>query len=316
MSCIFPINRLNETPMDTTKTEPQRMRSPLPEEIATVYTEETELHWRRIISAILAVLAALTMVGWILMNSISAEQAAEVISAKPTIEESETGVQREAVADAESEPRILQLEEAIPAIPAVPAAPAPAEPLAVEPAEPAPAEPAPTTTADSPSAPPQSAVPPLLEEVAPLEANVPETPASLLPPETAPDEFMDDPVDTSLAQVTRNPQYVSSLQLTSGLQNKNPTDVLDAQIMLGDRTLVKIYAYSELTNLKGEKVFHEWYLGDKRMARVPVGVYLNDMRASSSKYIDRTMAGDWRLEITRANGEKLGRMDFRVHAGS
>lgn len=313
MSCIFSINRLTETPMDTTKIEPQRMRSPLPEEIATVYTEETELHWRRIITAILAVLAALTMVGWILMNSISAEQAAEVISAKPSAEESETGVQSEAVADAQPEPRILQLEEAIPAIPAVPA---PAEPLAAEPAESVPAAPAPTTTADSPSAPPQSAVPPLLEEVAPLEANVPEMPASLLPPETAPDEFMDDPVETNLAQVTRNPQYVTSLQLTSGLKNKNPTDVLDAQIMLGDRTLVKIYAYSELTNLKGEKVFHEWYLGDKRMARVPVGVYLNDMRASSSKYIDRTMAGDWRLEITRANGEKLGRMDFRVHAGS
>jgi hypothetical protein len=303
MSCIS-LNQLPiEIAMDTTTKKTQRMRATLPEELSLVYTEETELHWQRIITAILVVLALLTAIGWILMNSISAEKAAQVISAKPEVEETgseaseKAGVKtsgNKSPAAAEIEPKIQQLDNAVPSVPNLNEGP-------------------PGTPQDQP----QTATPNLAVKVLPLYAHMPDKPMVSAAPPPVGGKFLETPrKKEDAAQITRNPFYIGSLQLTSRLKNKSPTDLLGAEITLGDRQLVKVYAYSELTNLKGEKVFHVWYQGDKRMARIPVGVYLDDMRASTSKYIDQTMGGDWHLEITRANGEQLGRMDFRVNADS
>lgn len=285
--------------MDTTTNKPQRIRSPLPEEISTVYSEETELHWRRIITAILVVLGVLTLVGWILMNSISAQKAAEVISSIPASEKAKVDKDEVSKAATEVKPRIQPLEEAIPEVPAVN-----------------------ETLTEVPLEKPQSAVPIKLGETEPLYVNVWGAPAlaeiplvqTTVPLATA--RFLATPDLNDAAQITRNPAFVSTLLLTSQLKDKNPTDQLDARITINGKELVKVYAYSELTNLKGERVFHDWYRGEKRVARVPVGVYLDEMRASSSKYIDQNMAGDWHMEITRANGEQLGRLDFRVESES
>lgn len=275
--------------MDTTTRKTQRTRASLPEELSLVYTEETELHWRRIITAILVVVALLTAIGWILMNTISAQKAAEVISAQPDVEETRSG--EDAAAAVEVEPKIQQLDEAIPEVPRFQDA-------------------VPATSQEKP----QTVAPNLTEQILPLYAHMPDKPVLQAPPVVIVNDFLRAPEEEDVVQVTRDPFYVGSLQLTSALENKSPTDRLSGEIRLGDRQLVKVYAYSELTNLKGEQIYHEWYQGNKRVARIPVGVYLDDMRASSSKYIDQTMLGDWRLEITRANGQQLGRMDFRVNA--
>lgn len=297
--------------METTGNQTQRTRSPLPEDLATVYTVETELHWQRIVTAVLALLALLTVIGWIMMNAISVEKAAEVINAKPTVETSQNQP------DQPAKPAMLQLDEAIPALPVNPQAPASQQTRAGAGAQ--------------LEEQPQSAAPGLADKAEPalaqqadaqtdaqtdVKIDMTDDVKSPAVKTADSDKFLDQPGPADAAQITRNPHYVSTLQLTSALDNKSPTDLLEAQITLGGRSLIKIYAYSQLTNLKGEQVFHEWYQGDKRVARIPVGVYLDDMRASSSKYIDQTMSGDWHLDITRANGERLGRMDFRVNVGS
>lgn len=277
--------------MDTTTTDKtQRMRPGLPEELSIVYTEETELHWQRIISAILIVLAVLTVLGWILMNTVSAEKAAQVITAEPDVLNSIVEESTQTLPATELKAPVKDLESTIPALPQF-------EKQAEE------------------TSIPQSALPNVVQDMLPLYAHMPKKPLQAPAPPLVQDGFVQREASDS-TQLTLDPNYVGTLQLTSNLSNKNPTDLLGGEINMDGQQLIKLYAYSELTNLKGERVFHEWYKGSKRMARIPVGVYLDNMRASSSKYIDPTMAGDWHLKIVRHNGEQLGRMDFRVNADS
>lgn len=277
--------------MDTTTTDKtQRTRPGLPEELSIVYTEETELHWQRIISAILIVLAVLTVLGWILMNTVSAEKAAQVITAEPDVLNSIVEDSTKTLPATELNAPVKDLESTLPALPQF-------EKQAEE------------------TSIPQSALPNVVQDMLPLYAHMPKKPLQAPAPPLVQDSFVEREASDS-TQLTLDPNYVGTLQLTSNLSNKNPTDLLGGEINMDGQQLIKLYAYSELTNLKGERVFHEWYKGSKRMARIPVGVYLDNMRASSSKYIDPTMAGDWHLKIVRRNGEQLGRMDFRVNADS
>lgn len=292
--------------MDTT-TNSQMAGPGLPEDISTAYRESTEYHWRRIITAILITLASLTLMGWLLMNLISVEDAAKVASAvqvEPELPLSKVGT----AAASEAEPEIQKLEQAIP----------PVETTVND-----------TLTITETNA-PDTPAPELLTEILPLTSAISEAPAEKKPteeladnssaiaapalstPTLSPPTVSGYGLPVDLAPVTRNPEFVGALQLTSDLENKDPTDRLGAEIVLGDRDIIRVYAYSELNNLKGEHVFHVWYRDDERVARIPVGVYLDSMRASSSKYINRNMVGDWRMEIVRPNGERLGRVDFRV----
>lgn len=267
------------------------MRTGLPEEISTVYTEETELHWQRIISAALVVLAMLTVLGWILMNAVSAEKAAEVITAEPDLL---NNIVEEA---GEKAPKAVELSSGIEdlesAIPALPELEKQAEEVSI----------------------PQTALPNVIQDLLPLYAHMPRKPVETPAPPLIQDGFVQENASDP-TQLTLDPNYIGTLQLTSRLSDKNPTDLLGGEINMDGQQLIKVYAYSELNNLKGERVYHEWYRGSKRMARIPVGVYLDNMRASTSKYIDPSMAGDWHLKIIRNNGEQLGRMDFRVNADS
>lgn len=305
--------------MDTTPKGTQRMRAALPDELSTVYTEETELHWRRIISACLVVLALLTTMGWILMNAVSAERAAQVISSTTGPEEPEEETASQPAV--EPEPLIQQLDEAIPPTPGFNGNLNNNVDSGIEPSlnksldkglYNSPDE----TLTRVPAAAPQTLAPNLAAKILPLYVHMPGKPITVDNPPLLDRRFIKESDEKPIPQVTLNPLYIDTLQLTSALKDKNPTDLLDAEIVLEGDKLMKVYAYSELTNLKGERVFHDWYRGTERVARVPVGVYLDDMRASTSKYIDQTMAGDWHLEITRPNGERLGRVDFRVRVES
>ncbi|WP_373284933.1 DUF2914 domain-containing protein [Marinobacter halophilus] len=71
--------------------------------------------------------------------------------------------------------------------------------------------------------------------------------------------------------------------------------------------LIRIYLFTEIQGMKGQLHFHDWYLENERVARVEIRPSVDPMRASSAKYIDRHMLGDWRVEVVTEEGELLAK---------
>ncbi len=190
-------------------------------------------------------------------------------------------------ASAASEP-LLQPSASRPAAPD-PAAPDPAapelatpEPAATEPVTPQPAAPQPAT--------PQPAAPPsALADASNPEADSPAGPEYTI---ATPD--------------------LLRLQLSWTVRDFEPLDRIESVVSLAGRDLLRVYLFTELAGSSGQTVYHDWYLGDTRVARVPVRVTRDPMRISTSKRINSSMLGGWRAEAVREDGSLLGRVVFRV----
>ena len=101
-------------------------------------------------------------------------------------------------------------------------------------------------------------------------------------------------------------------QLTHRVKNSEPVDKLGSVISMNDDTLIRVYLFTGMEGLKGETLYHDWYLSGKRMARVKINVKNNKTSASSSKFIDRHMTGDWRVKVTTSRGDELVSARFNV----
>lgn len=105
---------------------------------------------------------------------------------------------------------------------------------------------------------------------------------------------------------------IARAQITHQIINREPVEKLGHTIAMSEAGIIRVYLFTEMQNLKGETVYHDWYLGDKRMARVTLNVRYDRTRASSSKYINRQMAGDWRVMVTNRAGDLLVSAQFNV----
>lgn len=114
------------------------------------------------------------------------------------------------------------------------------------------------------------------------------------------------------AAVTIQSPHLLRAQLTSAIESREPTDTLPTTVSMAGEDLIQVYFFTQLEGLKGHTVFYNWYLDGKRLAQVPVRAHLDRMRASSSKNINRSMLGQWRVEAVTGDGQKLGYGEFTV----
>lgn len=74
--------------------------------------------------------------------------------------------------------------------------------------------------------------------------------------------------------------------------------------------LIKLYAYSQVKQLAGEKLTYRWLRGTTVVANVEVGVGSDDWRSHASKYLSKDMRGPWRVELRTGTGELLAFSEF------
>lgn len=86
-----------------------------------------------------------------------------------------------------------------------------------------------------------------------------------------------------------------------------PDDIIPDQAGNG---VIKLFAYSQVRQLGGEKLIYRWLRGTKVVANVEVGVGSDDWRSHASKYLSKDMRGSWRVELRTAKGELLAFMEF------
>lgn len=112
-------------------------------------------------------------------------------------------------------------------------------------------------------------------------------------------------------KVTLHSKHVKRFVLTQGIKNKEPLGEQSNAFKADKNGLITLYAFSEVAGLKDQHLEYRWIYQGKKVAKVNVGVWGDKWRSSSSKFVNRTMLGSWRLELH--SGQKLlANMTFTV----
>lgn len=115
-----------------------------------------------------------------------------------------------------------------------------------------------------------------------------------------------------VAQVELLHPGLSQLVLRHTLADGKPLPPFGYQVEMPAEGIIKVVLDAQMNNLKGTVTYHEWYRGDKRMARVKIPVNVAKQSSYSSKFINQQMRGDWLVKVLDQNAKLLGQARFRV----
>lgn len=100
---------------------------------------------------------------------------------------------------------------------------------------------------------------------------------------------------------------VARAQFTTDVQSREPVDDVGK---LGN-TENKVYFFTELRNLDGQTVTHQWEYQDEVMAEVSFDVRGPRWRVWSSKQLLPAWTGEWTVAVVDQSGEVLAEESFR-----
>ncbi len=141
----------------------------------------------------------------------------------------------------------------------------------------------------TPSAEPAAATPPAQGEPAAATPPAQGEPATATPPAQG---------ETATPAPTGT---VARAQFTSGIQDHEPID--DLTSLTNDKT--HLFYFTELKDLAGQTVKHRWEHDGNVMAEVPFQVSGNRWRVWSSKNLDPSWLGEWKVSVVDGNGATL-----------
>ena len=99
---------------------------------------------------------------------------------------------------------------------------------------------------------------------------------------------------------------VARAVFTSAVNNREPTDNLTS--LTNDTT--SIMFFTELQGLQGQTVTHRWERGEDVMSEVKFEVGSARWRVYSSKRLDPSWTGEWKVSVLDANGSTLSASTF------
>lgn len=117
--------------------------------------------------------------------------------------------------------------------------------------------------------------------------------------------------DESSQRTERHYQVVRAL-LTSGIHNHQPMDELVSPIMVTKRKATGIFYYTELKNMKGIRLYHQWLLEGKEKLKTPFLVKQIHWRVSTSKLFTPASEGDWTVRLIDQEGRVYHKLNFKV----
>ncbi len=106
---------------------------------------------------------------------------------------------------------------------------------------------------------------------------------------------------------------IRAATLASNVDSKRqPDDVLGYEVSMNGEDLIKVVLHTQLQNIKGVTLYHEWHRGDQRYARVRIPVTSKEQGSYSSKFIDQYMTGEWSVQVRDEQGELYAMANFKV----
>ncbi len=129
-----------------------------------------------------------------------------------------------------------------------------------------------------------------------------------------------DVADTLLATDTTNSPFqlkelkilepgVKRFLLPGSVSNKEPLGELN-DISFNAEGIAVVWTYSEVVNKRGSRLNYVWLHEGSQVATVKVDIGGNRWRSYSSKVINQSMSGSWRVELHDGEGRLLASADF------
>ena len=103
--------------------------------------------------------------------------------------------------------------------------------------------------------------------------------------------------------------FVKRFLLTSSVSNREPLGELKDISFNADGSAT-VWVYSEVLDMLGSMLNYVWLHEGKQIARVPVKVGGDRWRSYSSKVINQSMRGAWRVELQDREGSLMASTDF------
>jgi len=147
---------------------------------------------------------------------------------------------------------------------------------------------------------PKPEVKEILQEPVLLEEKVVSTEPAI-PVEVEPViEKAPEPIDAPVVDFSVN---VKRAQFTNDINKREPTDLVEGVVPAKAEGLKRIYFFSELMQLKGQTIRHQWLHEGKLQSEIKFDVRGNRWRVNSSKRLNPAAMGNWQVQVVNEAGD-------------
>jgi hypothetical protein len=94
---------------------------------------------------------------------------------------------------------------------------------------------------------------------------------------------------------------VERSQLTSRIENREPTDNLDDFVQGQNNEMKRVYFFTHITGLVGQQVIHRWIYKGEEKATVTLNIGGDNWRTYSSKRVPNYWQGKWQVQVWQAD---------------
>ncbi|MGZ8137496.1 MAG: DUF2914 domain-containing protein [Methylococcaceae bacterium] len=105
---------------------------------------------------------------------------------------------------------------------------------------------------------------------------------------------------------------VTRALLTYDINNKEPVGETVGAVDVSRKKPVWVYYFTELTGMKGSKVYHEWLKDGVVVSRKALVISGDTWRTSSRKLLSDPEKGNWTVKLVDKNGRLLNEKTFKV----
>ena len=103
--------------------------------------------------------------------------------------------------------------------------------------------------------------------------------------------------------------------LTTAVVENEPIDDLGHDLDTNGELTRRVYFFTELKQLNGQKIYHRWLYKGKQVAELILPVRSDRWRTYSSKAMPKQWVGDWAVEVLDSERNLLGRYAFSYRLG-
>jgi hypothetical protein len=113
-------------------------------------------------------------------------------------------------------------------------------------------------------------------------------------------------------EVIKNNKYVRRGLLAKRAINKEPSGVINLPLVVNKEKAISVTYFTEIVNMQGNSVYHEWVINNKVIYRKKVNVLGDRWRVATRKLFSYSATGEWQVRVVNKKGDILHKIDFLV----
>lgn len=108
-------------------------------------------------------------------------------------------------------------------------------------------------------------------------------------------------------------KHISRAVLAQKLSDKEPVHEITGAITASNSKPATVFYFTELRNMNGQKIYHEWFHNGKLVARYELLVAADRWRTSSHRLLSSKARGEWSVKLIDENYKLLNQKIFIVN---